>query len=627
MLQQGKTYAHTIGLVFLAALLFASASLRAQGTSESEEIVHAHAIAMHGEPKYPEGFPHFDYVNPDAPKGGFVRQAVTGTFDTFNPFIPKGNPAAHSMAGLETLMTGSADEPFTRYGLIAESITYPKDRGWITFHLRPEARWHDGTQITAEDVVFSFNLLMEQGQPFYRFYYRDVESVEAEDERTVTYRFKTNENPELALIVGELPVLPKHYWEDRDFTRTTLEPLPGSGPYKIVDFEPGRFTVIERVEDYWGRDLPVNRGQDNFNRIRHDYYRDQTVIREAIKAGDIDYYMENQAKAWAQDFDVEAVRKDLLKKEAVPHNRPAGLQAFVINLRRPMFQNVDLRKALPYAFDFEWSNRNLFFGQYERSVSFFSNSELAATGLPSAEELAILAPYRYQLSPEVFEPAYLPPSTDGSGWPRDNLREAFRLLYKAGYEVRDMRMVHEETGRPLEFEMLLRAGGSGFRRIVLPFQRNLARLGIAMSIREVDDAQYVNRLRAREFDMIVGGWGQSDSPGNEQRGMWSSEAADLPSSRNHAGLKDPVVDALVELVITAPDRQSLIYRTRALDRVLRSHHFVIPNWHLSKDRLLYWDKFSRPAVTPDNGTSFSSYWWWDEEKAKRLAEARGRATN
>ena len=626
MLQQGTAFIRIIALPALALLLAASAGAWAESADDGKEIIHSHAIAMHGDPKYPPDFDHFDYVNPDAPKGGSVDQAITGTFDSFNPFIPKGNPAAHTMVLVETLTTASADEPFTRYGLIAESMTYPKDRSWITFHLRPEARWHDGEPITAEDVVFSFNKLMEEGQPFYRFYYRDVESVVAEDEHTVTYRFKTNQNPELALIVGELPVLPKHYWENHDFSRTTLEPPLGSGPYKIVDFEPGRYTVVERVEDYWGKDLAVNRGQDNFDRMRHDYYRDQTVIREAVKAGDLDYYRENQAKAWAKSFDVEAVRKGWLKKEAIPHNRPAGMQAFVMNMRRPVFQNVNVRKALAYAFDFEWSNKHLFFGQYERSVSFFSNSELAARGEPSPEVLEILEPFRDRLPPEVFGQAYLPPSTDGTGWPRDNLRRAFELLDKAGYVVRDMQMVDEETGQPLEFEMLLRGGGGGFRRIVLPFRHNLARLGITMTIREVDDAQYTNRIRARNFDMIVGGWGQSDSPGNEQGAMWSSAAADIPSSRNYAGLKDPVVDALVELVINAPSREALVNRTRALDRVLRAHHFVIPNWHLSKDRILYWDKYSYPPPTADAGTSLS-YWWWDEEKAKRLAEARGKATN
>ncbi|MCA8928775.1 MAG: ABC transporter substrate-binding protein [Alphaproteobacteria bacterium] len=643
MIQQGNGLLRSILLPVLAALLLATAPARAESPAaadsaiaaraeadreadKGQEIIHSHAIAMHGAPKYRADFRHFAYVNPDAPKGGFVKQAVTGTFDSFNPFIPKGNPAAHSTAGLETLMTASADEPFTRYGLIAESVTYPKDRSWITFHLRPEARWHDGLPITADDVVFSFNILMKEGQPFYRFYYRDVASVTADDPHTVTYRFKTNKNPELALIVGELPVLPKHYWQGRDFSKTTLEPPLGSGPYKIVAFEPGRYTVVERVKDYWGRDLPVNRGQDNFDRMRHDYYRDQTVIREAIKAGDIDYYTENQAKAWAQDFNIEAVRKGWLKKEEIHHNRPAGMQAFVMNLRRPVFQNIAVREALAYAFDFEWSNKNLFFGQYERSNSFFSNSELAAKGMPSPEELKILEPFRSRLAPEVFGPADTPPTTDGSGWPRDNLRKAFKLLFQAGYEVRDLKMVNKATGEPLRFEMLLRAGGSAFRRIVLPMQRNLARLGITMTIREVDDAQYINRIRARDFDMIVGGWGQSDSPGNEQRAMWSSEAADLPSSRNYAGLKDPVVDALVEEIITAPDRESLVNRTRALDRVLRSHHFVIPNWYLSVDRILYWDKFSRPRVTPDSGTSLS-YWWWDEAKAERLAAERGKTTN
>ncbi len=634
MMINGQAVSRVILLAVLTVFAVGSVAVRAEPASAASpadptakpRIIRSHAIAMRGEPKYPEGFKHFDYVNPDAPKGGYVRQAVAGTFDSFNALIPKGNPAAHSMVGVETLTTASADEPFSRYGLIAESMTYPEDRSWITFHLRPEARWHDGVPITADDVVFSFNKLTTEGQPFYRFYYRDVVSVTADDARTVTYRFKTNKNPELALIVGELPVLPKHYWEGRDFSRTTLEPPLGSGPYRITEFEPGRYTVVERVKDYWGKDLPVNVGQDNFDRYRHDYYRDQTVIREAIKADDIDYYTENQAKAWAQDYDIEAVRRGWLKKVEVPNNRPAGMQALVMNLRRDIFQNIHVRKALALAFDFEWSNKNLFFGQYERTTSFFANSELAAKGRPSKKELELLEPYRDQLSPEVFGEAQPPPKTDGSGWPRDNLRKAFEHLARAGYEVRNMQLVQSETGKPLQFEMLLRAGGSAFRRIVLPFQRNLARLGIDMRIREVDDAQYINRIRARDFDMIVGGWGQSQSPGNEQLDFWSSTAADLPSSRNYAGLKDPVVDALLENIVTAKDRAALVQTARALDRVLRSHHFVIPNWYLSKDRILYWNKFSYPPVDAESGTSLS-YWWWDEEKAARLAEARRESTS
>lgn len=611
-------------LVVAVLALSNSRTALAEANVDANVIVRAHAIAMHGRPKYQAGFTHFDYVNPDAPKGGTVHLSEDGTFDSFNPYIPKGNPAGAGSAN-ETLLTSSADEPFTEYGLLAESMTYPQDRSWITFHLRPEARWHDGEPITPEDVVFSLNTLKEKGHPFYRFYYGSVESAEVTGPHDVTFRFKEGENRELALIVGQLPVLPKHYWESRDFTKTTLEPPLGSGPYKVSNFEPGRYVVVERVKDYWGKDLAVNRGQDNFDQIRYDYYRDSTVIREAVKSGDIDYYRENQAKAWAQDYDVEAVRKGWLVKNAFPHERPAGLQAFIMNLQRPVFSDIRVRQAIALAFDFEWTNKKLFFGQYTRAHSFFSNSELGASGPPSPEELALLEPFKDQLSPEVFGPPPQPPVTDGNGWPRENLRKAFALLYEAGYEVKDLQLVHKETGEPLRFEMLLRAGGA-FRRIVLPFQRNLHRLGIDLFIREVDDAQYVNRVRARDYEMISGGWGQSDSPGNEQRSYWGSQAADLPSSRNYAGLKDPVVDALIEKLIAAPDREALVYRTRALDRALLSHHFVVPNWYLSADRILYWDRFQMPDVIPKNGTSFNT-WWWDAEKAKALDRARNKVVN
>ncbi len=609
-------------VTFLLLALGLTATARA---TDEPRIINSHAIAMHGAPKYPAGFTHFDYVNSAAPKGGAVRLATSGTFDSFNPFIPKGNPGVGSGMAVETLMVSSADEAFTQYGLIAESITYPEDRSWITFHLRPEARWHDGQPITPADVVFSFNILKEQGQPFYRFYYASVTSAEATGERDVTFKFAKGENRELPLIIGQLPILPKHYWETRDFTKTTLEPPLGSGPYRVAKFEAGRFVEVERVKDYWGKDLAVNRGQDNFDSMRYDYYRDPTVIREAIKAGDIDFYQENQAKAWAQDFDIEAVRKGWLVKEAVPQNRPAGMQAFVMNLRRPQFQDVRVREAMAYAFDFEWTNKNLFFGQYTRAKSFFSNSELGSSGLPAGAELAILEPYRAQLPPEVFTKEYQPPATDGSGQQRDNIRTALRLLKQAGYEVRNQIMVNAKTGEPLAFEMLLRAGGA-FDRIVLPMKQTLERMGIKMEVREVDDAQYINRVRGKDYDMISSGWGQSESPGNEQRSFWGSAAADQPGSRNYAGLKDPVVDALIEQVISAPDREQLVVRTRALDRVLLAHHFVIPNWYLSQDRMLYWNKFGRPPLIKDEGTSFS-WWWYDPAKAETLAAARGKSGN
>ena len=606
-----------------ALLLCVGWILPAQAQDKVFERVHA--IAMHGDPKYPAGFTHFDYVNPNAPKGGSVRLSSIGTFDTFNPFIPKGNAAGASGAALETLMVGSADEAFTQYGLLAEAVTYPEDRSWITFHLRPEARWHDGMPVTPADVIFSFNVLREKGRPFYRFYYGNVESVEATGEHDVTFRFAGGENRELPLIIGQLNVMPAHYWKDRDFTKTTLEPPLGSGPYRITKFEAGRYTIVERVEDYWGHHVAVNVGIDNFDKMRTDYYRDRTVVREAVKAGDIDFFQENTAKSWAQDYNTDAIRDGLLIKEAIEHKRPAGLQAFIMNLRKPVFQDIRVRKALAYAFDFEWSNKNLFFGQYTRSTSFFANSELASFGLPSDAELKILEPFRDQIAPEVFEKEYAPPKTDGSGRSRRGLRTASKLLTEAGYEVRDLQRVHTETGEQLKFEFLLRAGGA-FRRIVLPMQQNLKRLGIEMTIREVDDAQYVNRIRARDFDIISLGWGQSDSPGNEQRAYWGSEAADLASSQNYSGIKDPVLDELIEKVISAPSREDLVIRTRALDRVLLSHHFVVPNWHLSKDRILYWNKFGRPSHVAERGTSFAR-WWIDPEKEAALKAATGDQAN
>ncbi len=579
----------------------------------------SHAIAMHGQPKYGPDFQHFDYVNPDAPKGGEIRYGEQGGFDSFNPFIPKGNPAAGLGFLFETLLTSSRDEAFTEYGLIAESLEWPEDRSWVIFTLRPEARWHDGKPITPEDVIFSLDLLKEKGHPQYRFYYRDIIAVEKLDERRVKMTFAEGENRELPLIAGQIPILPKHYWEGRDFTETTLEPPLGSGPYRIKSFEPGRNIIWERVADYWGQDLPVNRGHYNFDLLRYEYYRDATIIRESLKAGQIDYRAEFQAKAWAVDYDVPAVRNGWLNKEAIAHQRTSGMQGFVMNTRREVFQDPKVRQALAHAFDFEWTNKNLFYSQYTRTESYFSNSELAATGLPQGEELEILEPHRASLPPEVFTTTYAAPATDGSGWPRANLERAFALLAEAGWVVEDMVLVNEMTGRQMRFEILLVS--KEFERIVLPFKRNLTRLGIDVRVRLVDPAQYINRLRAFDFDMLVSTWGQSNSPGNEQRNYWSSQSADVPGSRNLVGIKNPVIDELVELIIAAPSRESLIARTRALDRVLLWSHFVIPNWHIRVDRILHWDKFSRPEITPILGTS-PTFWWFDEAKAAALAEAR-----
>lgn len=573
-----------------------------------------HAIAMFGEPKYPADFKHFDYVNADAAQGGEMRLGVSGTFDSFNPYVVKGNSAAGT--GAETLTVASQDEPFTQYGLIAETISWPDDRSWVAFTLRPEARWHDGTPISVDDVIFSLQLLKSKGEPFYRFYYAAIDRVEKTDDRTVKFTFNVTGNRELPLIVGQLPILPKHYWEHRDFEHATLEPPLESGPYRIGRFEPGRYVEFERVPDYWGKNLPVNVGANNFDRLRYDYFRDETVLRQALKAGVIDFRVESQAKAWALDYDIPAVRDGSLQKIAFPHKRPAGLQAFVFNTRRLVFANREVRQALGYAFDFEWTNHVLFFDQYTRAHSYFNNSELAASGAPSATEQKILAPYRGRVPGEVFGPAYEPPVTDGSGWPRANLERAFRLLRGAGWVVRDMKLVDAATGQPMAFEILIVS--PTMERIMLPFVRNLQRLGIDVSLRLVDESQYINRLRSFDFDMAMLVWGQSDSPGNEQREFWSSAAAASEGSRNYAGITDPVVDDLIERLIVSTDRESLIAHTRALDRILTWNFYVIPGWYSSVDRVLYWNKFSYPAVLPDNGVSWTT-WWYDAAKAERLA--------
>ena len=592
------------------------------GAAQASTPQPVHGLAMYGEPKYGPDFSHFDYVNPDAPKGGLLRQGAFGNFDSFNGFIPKGNAGPGS--SVETLLTSSTDEPFTKYGLIAESLEVPEDRSWVIFTLRPEARWHDGKPITVEDVIWSLNILKTKGHPQYRFYYQNVVDARKIGPRRVKFSFDEKNNRELPLIVGDLPILPKHYWEGREFEATTLEPPLASGPYRVANFEPGRFIELERVEDYWGRDLPVNKGQYNFDRIRYEYYRDETIMREALKAGRIDYRNEHMAKAWALDYmpdNVPAIKNGWLIKEDIEHRRPTGMQAFFFNTRRKVFDDSRVREALAYAFDFGWTNKNLFFGQYTRSQSFFSNSELAATGLPEGEELDILEEFRGRIPEAVFAATYEAPATDGSGWPRANLREAFTLLEESGWMVRDQKLVNVRTGEQMRFEILLVQ--KSIERIVLPFVRNLQRLGIETSVRLVDSSQYINRLRKFDFDMILIGIGQTESPGNEQRFYWSSAAADSPAARNYAGIKDPVVDELIEMIITAPNRESLVARTRALDRILLSGHYVIPNWHLVTDRILSWDKFSRPSVTPGQGTS-PNYWWFDEAKAQALAQRRTR---
>ena len=586
--------------------------------ARAQEVAPSHGVAMHGDLKYGPDFQHFDYVNPNAPKGGTVTFSAVGSFDSFNPYIIKGDPAVGITLLYESLTTQSLDEPFSEYGLLAESIEMPEDRSWVAFTLRPEARWHDGKPVTVEDVIWSLETLREKGAPFYRYYYKNVKSVEAAGERRVKFTFDQTINRELPLIIGQLPILPKHYFEGREFDRTTLEPPLGSGPYRIKSFEPGRTLVYERVADYWGADLAVNRGSNNFDEVRYEYYRDANVAMEAFKAGAYDLRLENASKFWATAYTGPMFDAGWIVKEEIPNQLGTGMQGFAFNLRRPLFQDPRVRQALAYAFDFEWTNRTIMYGQYARSESYFSNTELGAQGLPSAAELALLEPFRDQLPQEVFTQAYQAPSAEGEGGLRHNLRTALQLLGEAGWQVQGGNLVNAQ-GQSFRFEILL--NGPSFERHTLPFVKNLERLGIEATVRTVDPAQYQNRMNEFDFDMTVEVFGQSLSPGNEQRDYWGSEAADTPGSRNTIGIKDPVVDHLIDKIIQAPTREDLVTATRALDRVLLWGHYVIPHWHTRAFRVAYWDKFDRPDVNPPYGLTLFS-WWVDPVKVAAVEQRK-----
>ncbi|WP_417566726.1 extracellular solute-binding protein [Marinobacter sp.] len=576
--------------------------------SAAEPAEPRHGIAMHGEPKYPTGFSHFDYVNPEAPKGGTVKMAVVANgFDSFNPFDIRGVAAAGISTYLyDTLLESSDDEPFSAYGLIAESLETPEDRSYVVFNLREQARFQDGEPISAEDVKFSFETLTTKGHPFFRNYYADVSKVTIEGPRRIRFDFSDTSNRELPLILGQMPILPAHYWQSHEFGENGLTPPVGSGPYRIGSFEAGRSITYERIEDYWAKDLGVRKGRFNFDQITYDYYTDDTVALEGFKAGSFDFRLESSAKNWATAYTGDRFENGTIVKEAIEHHRPTGMQGFAFNARRDVFSDPLVREALAYGFDFEWANKNLFFGQYTRTDSYFENSELASSGLPQGRELQILEPFRDRLTDAVFTEEYTPPKTEGQAGLRQNLKTALELLRKAGYEIRDGKMVHGETGEPLAFEILLFQ--KSFERVVLPFKNNLTRLGIDVTVRLVDSNQYIQRLREFDYDMITQVIGQSDSPGNEQREYWHSSTVNAKGSRNYMGVSDPVVDALVEMVIQAPNREELVYRTRALDRVLLNGHYVIPHWHLTTDRVAYWNFLKRPAETPKNGVDLNNWW-------------------
>ena len=555
-------------LLFLAALC-----LTLTGPAFSSKVS---SMTMHGETKYQPGFKHFDYVNPEAPKGGTLRMASMGTFDSLNPYIDKGTSAAGLTSIYDTLMTSSSDEPFSMYPLLAQYAEPAADNSSITFHLNPRARFHDGKPVTAEDVVYTFNLLLEHGAPFYKAYYGDISKVEALSKLSVRFLFKHNNNPELPLITSQLPVLPKHFWEkeENDFKAANLSQPLGSGPYRISAVDGGRSISFERVKDYWGKDLPVNKGRHNFDIRRYDYYRDENVSLQALKAGEYDLRFEYVARNWATAYDIPAVADGKLKMELIPSKSTEGMQGFVYNLRREIFSDPLVRQALMYALDFEWLNRNLFFDSYIRSTSYFSNSEMAATGLPDKEELKLLEPWRDQLPEKLFTEPYTLPVTDGSGQVRPQLSKALKLLEQAGWKL-DRGVLKNEKGEPFKFDILLVQ--ASMERVVLPFRKNLSQLGIETNIRTVDVSQYINRIRSYDFDMLISRYPQSSSPGNEQLNFWGSAAADQPGSRNLIGIKSPVVDDLIEKIIKADSREDLVTATKALDRVLLWDNTLFPS--------------------------------------------------
>ncbi|MDF1793998.1 MAG: extracellular solute-binding protein [Thalassobaculaceae bacterium] len=603
------TIARLAAIPMVAALLI---SATVPVTAQDHSAPPRHGLAMHGDLKYGPDFSHLDYANPDAPVGGLLTMEASGTFDSFNPFIIRGTPAAGIGLIYDTLLESTSDEAFSEYARLAESVEMPEDRSWVAFNLNPSAKWHDGTPVTAEDVTWTFNTLVEKGAPFYAAYYGDVETVEAVTAQRVLFKFKDGMvNQELPLILGQLIILPKHWWADRDFSAPLTDLPLGSGPYKATAFEFGRSVVYERVSDYWGADVPVMRGRYNWGTVRYEYFRDRDVATEAFKAGAFDLRAENSSKRWATAYDFPAKDAGMVIQEALPHDRGSGMQGFAMNIRRPIFADRAVRHAISLAFDFEWTNKALLYDAYTRTESYFANTELAATGLPSAAELTLLEPLRDQLPPEVFTEEFHTAKTDGSGNARANLREGLRILRDAGWSLQDGVMKNAD-GLALDFEILL--GNATSERFVLPFAKNLERLGAKVSVRTVDPVQYQNRVRDFDFDMTIGLFPQSLSPGNEQMDFWHSTRAVQPGSRNIIGISDPAIDALVRHVVTAQDRDALITATRALDRALLWGFYVVPHFHSRSDRIIYWNRFGRPDEKPRYEIGFSDTWWVDPEK-------------
>lgn len=594
-----------------ASLLLTAAVAWADGARPS------HGISVFGDLKYPPGFKHFDYVNPNAPKGGKLTVWGLDTFETLNPFILKGRKDDWNALIFDTLMTRATDEPDALYALVASGAAVAADRSWVEFVIDPRARFHDGSKITADDVVFSFETLIKKGHPSYRINFRDVAKSEAQGPGKVRFTFNPGFHRDLPTMLASLPVLSKAYYANVAFDKTTFVAPLSSGPYRVAKAEPGRTIVYERVTDYWARDLPVNRGRFNFDRIRVDYYRDRDIAFQAFFSGQYDFREEFTSRSWATQYDKPPVEKGLIVRETLPDETPSGVQAFVFNLRRAKFQDSRVREALDLAFDYEWTNKNLFYSQYERTNSMFENSELAAHAPPNPAELALLEPLRGQVPDEALDRAFVGPKSDGSGKIRRRLRSAARLFRKAGYKVKDG-VLTAADGTPFAVEFLLFE--SSFNRVINPYIRNLKRLGVEATIRVVDAANFKYRTDHSDFDIIVRRFVQPLTPGLEQRNYFGSDNADTAGTFNVGGVKDAAVDALIEKVTGARTRAELVTAVRALDRVLMWNRFVIPQWYKGSHNVAYWNKFDRPKVKPRFARGVIDTWWYNAEKARMIAD-------
>ncbi|TXM74083.1 ABC transporter substrate-binding protein [Methylobacterium sp. WL12] len=626
----GRFFAATLAAALTLSCIAGPAGAQSEPAPPAAGAGWVHAVTLMGQPKYGPDFKHFDYADPGAPKGGLVRLGAQGGFDNFNLVVSglKGDLEGGIALLYDTLTTESLDEPFTSYGLLAEALRVAPDLGSVTYRLRENAKWHDGVTVTPEDVVWSFETF-KANSPRYAAYYQTVAKAEAAGPREVTFTFTETGNRELPQVIGQLPVLPKHWWTGKDaqgrqrnVAETTLEPPLGSGPYKLDKFDPGRSATYVRVADYWGKDLAVNAGRNNFGTQRYEYFRDGTVLVEALKGDLYDFRAENIARNWATAYDdFPAVKDGRLIKEAFPDRGNGNMQAFIFNTRKDKFKDPRVRRAFNLAMNFEEMNRALFYGLYKRIDSYFYGSELAASGMPEGEEKALLDTVKDKVPPSVFTTPYKNPVSETPEAVRTNLREAVRLLREAGYEQRDGRMVNKATGEPLTVEFL--EFQNTFERVILPFSAQLKLIGVGTSLRVIDQAQYQNRLRNFDFDVTTGSWPESLSPGNEQREYWSSASADKPGSRNLIGIKDPAIDALIEKVIFAKDRPGVLAATHALDRVLLSHDFVVPQWASNVSRTLRWNRFAHPAVLPLYGSSgFPTTWWYDEAAAAKTGAPR-----